>query len=121
VYEGEVFQSNVYIVSQLEDKFNVPVKNLFISSAFERAIHDLSEFYYQDLCDGSFSIDIMTSDYKNPFNIVEWILTSNISQGTNLSIDMDTIPVIWMTDEIFNSIYSYVNSFVYESYIQIIK
>jgi len=122
VTEGDIFQANVHIVSKIEDKFNVPVNNLFVSAIFERAIHEMSEFYYQDLCDGSFALDIINSNHRNPFAIIEWILTSNITQGTNLSIDMDNINRVWLEErDIFDSIYPYINSFIYKNYIQVIK
>lgn len=120
--EENIFQSNVYIISTIEDKFDIPINNLFISSDCERSIKDIGEFYYQDLCDGSFNLDIINSSKRNPITIIEWILMSDILQGTNLSIDMNVISKVWLENkEIFDSIYTYINSFVFSNYIQMIK
>lgn len=119
---GAIFEGNVSIMSRLEDKLDIPLDRLFISSAFESEIKEITEFYFDDINDGSFELDIMNSKKKNPFNIIEWILMSNLNGGVNLSVDMNIIDPVWLEHrEIFDTIYPYVNSFCYKDYIQVIK
>lgn len=120
--QDTIFEADVYAISKIEDKFGIPIRSLFIEGNRESDIRSLVDFYYEDLNDGSFDLNIMSCNSRNPFYIIEQTLLSDISVGLNLSIDMNSINPIWLNEkEIFDSIYSYINSFVYEKYIQVIK
>ena len=117
-----VHEHDIYMISKLEDKLNIPINSLFIPSQFEFSIKHIAEFYFDDINDGSFEMSIVTTPRRNPITIMEWILCSNLNGGVNIGIDMETINPIWLeTEEIFNSIYPYVNSFCYKEYIQVVK
>lgn len=119
---GAIFEDNVYMISALEDKLQVPINNLFIKAREEFAIKQITDFYFDDINDGSFELNLITSLHYNPITIMEWILLSNLNGGVNISVDMETINPVWLeTQEIFDSIYPYITSFCYKEYIQVVK
>jgi hypothetical protein len=120
--DHSVFEHEVYIISAIEDKLNIAVNNYFIKAQEETTIRLLSDFYFDDINDGSFELNLITTPYRNPITIMEWILLSNLSGGVNIAIDMKTINPVWLeTEEIFNAIYPYVNGFMYDEYVQVVK
>lgn len=120
--KGQIFEGCVYIMSEIEDKFNIPITRLFIDAGKEKAISDLADFYFDDFNDGSFELNILNTDSKTPIHLIEWILTSNINCGVNICLDMVNTDQVWVRERVvFDAIYSYVNSFCHEFYIQVVK
>lgn len=91
---GIIFEDTVKILSTIEDKLEININHIVLDAIFYEDIRQLTDFYYDDMQDGSLTIGIKVGNYdeievlKSPIEIIAYIERNKIN-GLTLCYDED--------------------------------
>ena len=108
---GAIFEDTVMILSEIEDRLDIEIKQVSVDSLNYRDIALLKEFYFDDLKDGSISLEIVYNEVIGDFDILSGVLFAGSDSGITIGLNTCISFNFEGINKYFKSLDSFVSSF----------